>query len=196
MDSSDTVTLLMFLLPLAYSPGPGNLFFAANGARFGLRTTFNAIAGYHVATLSVTLLLGFGFSSALLVAPHVFSLIKIVGSLYVLWLAWKLGTAGSVGQQDATSATFMDGVVLLLLNPKAYVIITLMFSQFLSVDSGNVHVILISMTFTLNNLVAFTVWAMIGDRLGEVFRNESQARYLNMTFGVMLAMVGGWMLLS
>jgi threonine/homoserine/homoserine lactone efflux protein len=31
--------LLLFLLPLAYSPGPGNLFFAATGARFGLAAT-------------------------------------------------------------------------------------------------------------------------------------------------------------
>ena len=31
------LALVVFLFPLAFSPGPGNMFFAANGARFGLR---------------------------------------------------------------------------------------------------------------------------------------------------------------
>jgi threonine/homoserine/homoserine lactone efflux protein len=29
------LALIIFLLPLAFSPGPGNMFFAAIGARFG-----------------------------------------------------------------------------------------------------------------------------------------------------------------
>ena len=34
-----TIALIIFLFPLAYSPGPGNMFFATNGARFGFATT-------------------------------------------------------------------------------------------------------------------------------------------------------------
>ena len=42
--------LVLFLLPLAFSPGPGNMFFAANGARFGFAATIPSNTGYHVAT--------------------------------------------------------------------------------------------------------------------------------------------------
>ena len=55
-----TLTLLIFLFPLAYSPGPGNLFFAANGARFGFWATVPANIGYHIATWFVTLAVGGG----------------------------------------------------------------------------------------------------------------------------------------
>jgi len=43
-----TLALVLFLFPLAYSPGPGNMFFAAIGGRFGLRASVPATIGYHV----------------------------------------------------------------------------------------------------------------------------------------------------
>jgi len=196
MDYYQIAALLAFLFPLAFSPGPGNMFFAANGARFGLRATLGATTGYHIVTFGVTFLIGLGFSSALAAAPQAFDAIRIAGSLYVLWLAWKLGTAGRAGHQEAKAASFWDGAVLLILNPKAYVIIALMFSQFLVATSSVLQVAVISVIFTLNNLVAFTLWTTLGDWLGKTFRSEERARYLNATFGVILATVGVWMLVS
>ena len=38
-------SLVAFLLPLAYSSDPGNMFLAANGARFGFRPTVPANLG-------------------------------------------------------------------------------------------------------------------------------------------------------
>lgn len=40
------LALVVFPFALAYSPGPGNMFFAANGARFGLQATLPANFGY------------------------------------------------------------------------------------------------------------------------------------------------------
>ena len=108
--------LIAFLFPLAFSPGPGNLFFAANGARFGLRATLSANAGYHVATWIVTAAIGFGAIAAVSANPGVFVALKIVGSLYVLWLAWRLFSSGAHEEkQEAMPAGFGTGVLLLLI---------------------------------------------------------------------------------
>ena len=194
-----TIALLVFLFPLAYSPGPGNMFFAANGARFGFRATIPANTGYHIATWIVTAAIGLGFVAALDQFPQAFAALKIAGSLYVLWLAWKLFGAGQLGSDaDATAATFVDGVVLLVLNPKAYVIIALMFTQFLggSEPASLATVALITTVFTANNLVAFSIWALVGDRIASYFRKPESAQKLNMMFGGILAAVAVWMLLS
>ena len=53
-----TIALIIFLFPLAYSPGPGNMFFAANGARFGFAATVPSNIGYHIATWLVTVVIG------------------------------------------------------------------------------------------------------------------------------------------
>ena len=74
------LALVIFLLPLAYSPGPGNMFFAANGARFGFRSTIPANVGYHLATWIVTAGIGFGFIAALERYPGIFVALQFAGS--------------------------------------------------------------------------------------------------------------------
>ena len=66
MSLVEILALLFFLFPLAFSPGPGNMFFAANGARFGFLNTLSANFGYHLATIIITFLIGFGFSLLLI----------------------------------------------------------------------------------------------------------------------------------
>ena len=194
-----TLALILFLFPLAYSPGPGNMFFAANGARFGFRATIPANAGYHIATWIVTAAIGFGFLAAFERFPQLFTFLKVAGSLYVLWIAWKMLRAGAFqGAEDAKPATFMDGVILLLLNPKAYVIIALMFTQFLDLSNSGMFtsVLLITTVFTLNNLLAFSIWTLVGDTIAGLFRSPESARKLNLIFGTILAAVATWMLFS
>ena len=191
--------LLLFLFPLAYSPGPGNMFFAAMGARSGVAATLPANAGYHAATLVVTGLVGAGFVAVLDPASTLFLLLKTSGSIYVLWLAWKMATSGRTNAGgEERGAGFLDGVMLLVLNPKAYVIILLMYSQFagFAFASTAERVAVISLVFTLNNLLAFLLWTLAGDGLGRMFRNETSARRLNLFFASMLAGVALWMLLG
>ncbi|MGL5012520.1 MAG: LysE family translocator [Paracoccaceae bacterium] len=193
-----TFALILFLFPLAYSPGPGNMFFAAIGARFGTRASIPASAGYHAATWIVTFAVGFGFLEILQRAPQIFTLMRYAGAAYMLWLAFLFLRAGtSTDTTTARPAGFRDGVILLILNPKAYVIIALMFTQFLHPDAPDFLILLtlITTVFTLNNLIAFTVWTVVGDALGRIFRTERAARALNISFGLMLIAVALWMLL-
>lgn len=194
-----TFALLLFLLPLAYSPGPGNLFFAAAGARFGLRATWAASLGYHLATWLVTAAIGFGSLAAFSGAPGLFTAIRIAGVAYVMWIAFGfLRADNGIGRAAAPSVRFLDGAVLLLLNPKAYVIIALMFSQFL--PSGGADqagaVLWITTVFTLNNLLAFTLWTLLGAQLARLFQAPSAGRWVNVAMGCLLTAVALWMALA
>lgn len=193
-----TLALILFLLPLAWSPGPGNAFFAAIGARSGLRASLAPSLGYHAATWVVTLALGFGFFEVQTRLPGLFDAIRHAGAAWVLWIAWKFWRAGAGDTRAAAvHATALDGAVLLILNPKAWLIIALMFSQFLTPGQGGqtALVLWIATVFTLNNLVAFTGWTLLGDALGRLFRAPAQARRLNAAFALSLAGVAVWMML-
>ncbi|MBL1436865.1 MAG: LysE family translocator [Rhodobacteraceae bacterium] len=185
-----TLTLLIFLFPLAYSPGPGNLFFAANGARFGFWATVPANIGYHIATWFITLAVGAGLLAVFTSYPHIFTAIKVLGVTYILWLAWKLYGAGAQAGQAARVAGFWDGVVLLVLNPKAYVLMGLMYSQFGQADT----LVWVATVFTLNNIVAFCLFAMLGDRVAARFARGQNGERANKVMAVMLAAVAIWML--
>ena len=189
--------LIFFLFPLAFSPGPGNLFFAAIGARFGFAASLPALAGYHVATWIVTVALGFGAAALLDSAPIAFELMRWIGGAYILYLAWKLSRSGLLGcRGEARPASSVDGVMLLILNPKAYVILSLMLSQFLRPDA-NVHDVLsIATAFTFNNLIAFAVWTVFGDRIGRLFSHVGAANLLNTVLALMLVLVALWLWLG
>jgi threonine/homoserine/homoserine lactone efflux protein len=196
--SQMSFALILFLFPLAYSPGPGNLFFAATGARFGFRATLPANFGYHAATWLVTFALGLGLLEVIDRVPGLFAALSLAGSAYVIWLGWTLFRSGTAGEVAARPARFLDGVILLLLNPKAYVIILLMFTQFLTgSDAARFQeTALITTIFTLNNMVAFVVWTILGDLIARRFRDAASARRINGIFGAILAAVGVWMLCS
>ena len=193
-----TIALLLFLLPLAYSPGPGNLFFAANGARFGFWRTMPANAGYHIATLCVTIAIGLGFDQIASSAPTVLTIIRYAGAAYVFWLAWRFAVSGA-SEKDigAQGAGFADGAVLLLLNPKAYLIIALLFTQFgARTETQTIGLTLwISLVFTVNNLICFLLYAGLGDRFAALWRDPASARRSNLGFAAILAAVAIWMLL-
>ncbi len=193
------ITLIVFLFPFAYSPGPGNMFFAANGARFGFAATINASVGYHLATWLVTFFIGLSFSWVTFQFPVLVNVIKYVGSAYVFYLAWTFFQAGMVQYAiEPRKVGFFDGVILLLLNPKAYLIIGLMFSQFIDdADQNSTKIILwITTIFTLNNWISFTLWTYVGDRILSRYRTDNHARSLNILFGVILAVVALWMLFN
>lgn len=202
--SADTlIALLIFLFPLAYSPGPGNAFFAAIGASKGLRAATPALAGYHITTLVVTVAIGIGMGVTILEHPLLTKLLSSVGSLYVLWLAVTfIRAAREEGGDAADSAPvgkrrigFWAGAIVLLLNPKAYYIIAVMFTQFLTPSANDdiATVLVITVVFTLNNLAAFIAWALGGRALAALFRSERSKRWIDYWFAVTLIGVAIWM---
>ena len=123
--------LLLFLFPRAFSPGPGNIFLSAHGAAFGLRRSLRTLLGYHLATWGISVMIGLGLRAILLRHPDLTQWVQHLDRAYVLWLAWNMIRSGlTLNQHTAHAAGFMQGVWLLLLNPKGYAIMVLMFSQF------------------------------------------------------------------
>ena len=178
-------TLILFLLPLAYSPGPGNMAFAALSARNGLRATLVPTISYHLATFTVTLAFGLGAAKLGGQWSH---WLKWAGTVWMLRLAWGLATAGPI-RKNAKTQPFgaVGGALLLLLNPKAYAIIVLMFSQF--PVTGPHDALAVTTIFTLNNMLAFFIWSLVGERLARLFSSNRAARWLNRAFGAVLAIV-------
>lgn len=201
MSTEMFVALMVFLFPFAYSPGPGNAFFAAIGASQGVRATVPALTGYHIATFVVTALIGVCMGVTILNHPVVAKSLVAVGSLYVLWLAWSF--IRSARQKAAPSDApvtepkigFWSGVIVLALNPEAYYIIAVIFTQFLRPPQNDdvITVLAITTIFTLNNLLAFIVWAVAGQVLFALFRGERAGQVLDYLFAALLIGVAVWM---
>ncbi|MEM7194302.1 MAG: LysE family transporter, partial [Pseudomonadota bacterium] len=113
------LSMIVFLFPLAYSPGPGNIFFASCGASVGFRNSLAALAGYHLATFIVTLLIGYGLVQIQNVSVGVTNAIRWIGIAYIIWLALCLYRAAALDHPTRRAIPgFTSGVLLLVLNPK------------------------------------------------------------------------------
>lgn len=199
MDLATTTALIIFLAPLAYSPGPGNQFFAALAAQSGLPGTVPALAGYHLATWLVTFAIGTGAGAVLLARPPVLSAMAVLGGGYMIWLGvkgWR--AAGSSLNPNKSSnadgtAGFLAGALLLILNGKAYIIIALMFAAF-SAEHSLSTVAWITTIFTVNNLIAFVAWAAFGAAVARWARAVGAATTVDRVFALAIVVVGAWLI--
>lgn len=138
-------TLYAFILAtaaLAISPGPDNIYVLtqslANGKKYGLATTAGLISG----CLVHTTLLAFGVSVIIRESDALFLGIKILGAIYLLYLAFKvfrsdtaLDISGGNVPKKGLWQLFKQGFVMNVLNPKVTIFFLAFFPGFLFSDS-------------------------------------------------------------
>jgi threonine/homoserine/homoserine lactone efflux protein len=117
---------------LIVSPGPGVLSTAGVGAAFGFRSGLAYVTGLFVGNNLVSLLVISGIAGAALALPWLRNALLIASLAYLLWLAWRIASAGAkVGFTEASKPLgFWNGLALQPINPKAYVVGTTLFSGF------------------------------------------------------------------
>lgn len=127
---------------LAVSPGPDNIFVLiqsiSNGKKYGLAV----VAGLMTGCLVHTTLLAFGVSALIKDNTSIFTLIKVFGALYLLYLSVMVYRGGDriaiktdKEAEKSLLALFRQGFIMNVLNPKVTVFFLAFFPGFLFSDS-------------------------------------------------------------
>ena len=96
--SPDTAVLLPFTLAvvvIALTPGPDMTFFLGRALAHGRAAGLAAMAGASTGILVHTMLVALGLSALIVAAPTAFLALKVVGALYLAWLAVQAIRHGS-----------------------------------------------------------------------------------------------------
>ncbi|GHE80906.1 amino acid transporter [Camelimonas fluminis] len=125
---------------LFITPGPDMSLFLAKTICEGRRSALAAVAGAESGCLIHTLLAALGVSALLAASATAFLALKIVGALYLLWLAIGAIRHGSVLKVDATRQTqappllqsYLTGLGVNLTNPKVVLFFVTFLPQFVS----------------------------------------------------------------
>lgn len=134
-------TLISFVFAtsvLAISPGPDNIFVLTqsivNGKKYGLATVFGLMAGCIIHTT----LVAFGVSAIIKENETVFFVIKLLGAIYLLYLAFKvyqsdakITLSNAKVDQNSALQLFQKGFLMNVLNPKVTIFFLAFFPQFL-----------------------------------------------------------------
>lgn len=172
---------------LALSPGPDNIYVVtqslANGAKAGLATTAGLISGCIVHTTFIA----FGMSAVIARSPNLFTAIKIVGALYILFLAYKVyrsdaGIAlGNSAPKKSAVSLFKQGVLMNILNPKVTLFFLALFPGFLWEPEGNtvVQFYILGVLFMVTSFIIFGSIALVAGSVAlELLHNQRAGKVL------------------
>jgi threonine/homoserine/homoserine lactone efflux protein len=126
------VTFAAAVFLLIITPGPGVLSAAGMGSAYGFRPGLRYLVGLFVGSNLVGLAVISGLAAIVLGVPVVRSVLLIASMGYLLYLAGRIGFAGSrVAFIEAKSPPGIpSGILLQVINPKAYAVNTALFTGF------------------------------------------------------------------
>lgn len=198
-------TLLLFLpacFALNMAFGPNNLLSMTVGAKQGISTALVAAMGRLVAFAIMIVVAALGMGTLLMVSEAAFTVVKLVGAAYLIWLGVKvLRSSRNAGPEQAdTGKTDRWGLVrqeffVAIGNPKAILIFTAFFPQFVDMNNYWASFMTQGLIFLLLEVIAIAAYAYVGTRLSGVMQNARGLRWVNrisgsmmIAFGVILAM--------
>jgi threonine/homoserine/homoserine lactone efflux protein len=138
----DTATLLAYsaaCFVLFVTPGPDMSLFLAKTLSGGRRSGFAAMLGALTGCCVHTVLAALGLSALLAASPNAFLVLKIMGAVYLLWLAREAVVKGSVlslrddkNGPETFVRIFWMGVGINLSNPKVVLFFVTFLPQFIA----------------------------------------------------------------
>jgi len=177
-------TLISFILAvsiLAISPGPDNIFVlmqsVLHGKKYGLATIIGLMTGCIVHTIFVAV----GISTIIKENNTIFSVIKILGAVYLLYLAYKVITGGSeisMSTEKIDKKTpfqlFKIGFIMNVLNPKVTLFFLALFPGFLfsEILPISLQFYTLGALFILVSFVVFSLIAILGGTISEKIKTS------------------------
>ncbi|HUR44177.1 MAG TPA: LysE family translocator [Aestuariivirga sp.] len=184
------LALLVFAFVSSITPGPNNLMLLASGVNFGFRRTVPHMLGIGIGFTIMVIVVGLGLGKLFEVYPAIYTVLRVVGGLYMLWLAWKIANSGPVGEGRSrrTPMSFLQAALFQWVNPKAWVMAVTAIATYTLPNEYLWSVLLVGMVFGAVNLPSVSAWALFGTGLRHVLSNPRVLRVFNITMAVLLVL--------
>jgi threonine/homoserine/homoserine lactone efflux protein len=182
--------LAIFAVVSTITPGGATTLATASGAHFGFRRSVPLMAGIAAGLATMAAAASAGLAGLLLAVPSLQLAMKAIGSVYLIWLAWKIGRSGPphLRANLARPTSFVGGAWMLWHNPKGWAMTLGAAASFAALASGPFQLaILLGLTFGAAAAASLSVWCMAGLLFARLLRTDRQWRTLNAVLGVLLA---------
>ncbi len=193
----DIETILSFSvasIALCLAPGPDNLFVLSQSAAHGRSPGLWVMAGLCTGLLFHTTAVALGLATILQASAVAFTVVKVVGVAYLLFLAWKAFTAKAqelgIAEKSSNGGFYRRGVIMNVTNPKVSIFFLAFLPQFVNPESGSVtmQIITLGLMFIVATIVVFGAIAFMGGALRDfLVRSPKAQSIMNKASGVVLA---------
>lgn len=200
----ELITFLLFIpacIALNMTPGPNNLLAMNNARCYGFQPALVASFGRIAAFAVMIALTASGLAVILYASEKVFLAIKLVGAMYLFWIAFQLWRSTSSPVNDIETdkkvkALLQQEFALAAGNPKAILTFTAFLPQFFGPSAPiNQQFFILGLTFLVLEVVAISMCALFGIYLRQWFSKPKMARWFNRGCAVVLGVSGGNLLM-
>lgn len=183
------LSLIAFFLAGAGTPGPNNTIVMASGAAFGMRKTIPAIAGINTGFPTMIALVGLGLGGLLAQWPWILDVIRPIGVLYLLWLAWRIATGPTdvKARREGRPPGFVQMALFQFVNPKAWTLAIAALSAYTGFwDSFLTEVLVIAVFAIVFSTPCTVLWTVLGVGAGRFISKPLQMRIFNLVMAALL----------
>ncbi len=185
-------------------PGPTVLLVVSYALGQGRKTAFATVPGVTLGDFTAMTISLLGAGAVLAASATLFTLLKIIGAAYLVWLGYSLWKAGgSLGEVRESSSSmslksmFFNSWLVTALNPKGIVFFVAFVPQFVNpAEPVFAQFVLLEATFLFLAASNVILWALAAGSLKRQFRKPGTLKLINrigggflMGAGVMTALV-------
>jgi threonine/homoserine/homoserine lactone efflux protein len=179
--------LLVTALAIMGSPGPATISLTAAGSAYGVRRSLGYLVGIVAGTVVVLVAVATGITATLLAVPALRSVLIVLSAAYILWLAYRIATAGvGTGPRPGSAPSLAGGAMLGVANPKAWVAIAATFGSARLADPATTDAAAKVALLSMVAVLIMTVWLVVGASFAPTLRDPRRARVVNFALAAAL----------
>jgi threonine/homoserine/homoserine lactone efflux protein len=187
------LTLILTSVIIMGSPGPSNISATAVGAAYGFRRSLRYVCGLILGATAVLGVVAMGVAAILLSAPWAASTLTVASAIYILYLAFKIGSAVPLtGQRENEPApAFAGGFLLGVANPKAYLGMAAVFAASTLFPDHARDAVSKTAVLSIMIVVIHFFWLSAGAGLSQMLRDPVRSRIVNVALAASLVVIAG-----
>jgi threonine/homoserine/homoserine lactone efflux protein len=182
-------SLILFAIATCITPGPNNTMILASGLNYGVRASLPHLFGINIGFPLMVLAVGAGIGGLFVAFPILGDILKVVGSAYLLYLAWRIATAGppSGDGEGGRPLTFTHAALFQLVNPKAWMMAVSAVSVYsVASESYLAQIVVIAAVFLVFGTPCTGVWLGFGSGLRRWLSNRTVLRAFHIAMAGLL----------
>ncbi len=186
--SSQLISLILFSTVASLSPGPNNIMTSYTAFNFGLRKTIPTMLGVIIGWTLLVVILLTGSSIVFQKFEELQIVIKLLGSVYLIFIAYKISFIKSNKQRVSPKpVTFLNTFFFQFVNPKSIIIALTAISMY--VDSQNNFLedsIILIIVFFIMAVGSQVAWCLMGKYLRKFATSDQFIQNFNYTMSFLL----------
>ena len=193
------ISLVLFLVSMVGSPGPANMIMLASGLKFGFKRSMPFVFGVIISKQFIIWPISLGVINISNISSTVHEVMKYAAAAYIFFLAIKMyNTKITSASLENEPPSFLQGLIVHPLNPKAWLMIATASASFIPVTLTEMEAVLIlAPTFFIIQATLHPIWCFFGSWIAKKISDTIYERLFVLAimfltfFSVVLIVVNG-----